>query len=153
MAKLIMNTNERSPFFSKLCEQSSLLGEKNDCTVKAIALVAGMEYEAAHSLLKQLGRKNKKGFNLSEALPAISEKTGVNFVEVNPREIIDTYPAHHVGLGSITTHHPARFHEVWKNGKKYLAFTSGHVAAIMDGKTHDWTEGRAMMVKKLYEVK
>lgn len=35
--------------------------EANDCTVRALANAKNIEYEAAHSLLKSLGRKDRKG--------------------------------------------------------------------------------------------
>lgn len=67
-------------------------------------------------------------------------------------EFIQHHPkAHHV-LKGLTTHHPERFNNVWKNGKRYLAFTRGHVAAIIDGTTVDWTKGRAMRIYSLYEI-
>ena len=153
MAKINRNDIQGSEQFKSLVSKSSEHGEFNDCTVKATALVGNVSYEQAHALLKSLGRKNRHGCHMIGMLESIGKDLSIEFVKVDPKTIIAKYPKGHCDvLKSVTTHHPARFNGVWKDGKSYLAFTRGHVAAIIDGKTHDWTEGRAKRVVRLYEV-
>lgn len=40
---------------------ASCEGERNDCTVRALANATGVHYEAAHALAKHFGRPNKRG--------------------------------------------------------------------------------------------
>ena len=66
--------------------------------------------------------------------------------------MIARYPGAHKALRNVTTHHPERFSDVWRDGKTYLMYTRGHVLAIVNGVNHDWTRGRAKRCKALYEV-
>ena len=141
-------TNE----YESLRSTAKSMGENNDCSVKAVALVCGVPYEQAHAVLKELGRKPGKGATLPtimRAVRALGKQTSI----VGRREFISKYPAGHRDvLKNITTHHPARFHDVWKDGKTYLAFTRGHVLAIIDGVNHDHTVGSAKRIKTLHWV-
>lgn len=47
--------------FTKLQEESRKFGERNDCTVKAFAIVTGMSYEASRREMARVGRKTRKG--------------------------------------------------------------------------------------------
>jgi hypothetical protein len=58
----------------------------------------------------------------------------------------------HSNLKGITSHHPARFPKVWKDGKRYLAYTSKHAFAIVDGVTQDWSARTALRVTGMFEI-
>lgn len=152
MAKINLNEVQRSQEFSKLCAKQQEIGEYNDCTVKAISLTCQISYEEAHALLKQLGRKDRHGFRLSCNLDKVATALGVQFVRKESANFIRQYPGCHKNLNNVTTYHPHRFNEVWKDGKTYLVFTRGHVLAVIDGKTHDWTDNKAKQVISIYEV-
>ena len=47
--------------FTKLQEESRKFGEKNDCTVKAFAIVTGMTYEDSRREMARVGRRTRKG--------------------------------------------------------------------------------------------
>lgn len=41
--------------YNALAQEASARGESNDCSVKALALVAGVSYAAAHAALAEAG--------------------------------------------------------------------------------------------------
>lgn len=129
---------------------SSSVGENNDCAVKALALVTGVDYLTAHSKLSDLGRKKgapTKNAHLRQAVKDL----GFTLKPVHRHQIISQYPGNHKNKKNITTHHPARFPAPWR-GKTFMAFTKGHVLAIVDGKVHDWTSLKSLYIISLYEV-
>lgn len=127
-------------------------GERNDCSVKAVALVCGVEYEKARATLQELGRKTGKGV-YHHTIHAAIKHLGKTSTRVDVRNFIDKYPtAHRKALKSITTHHPERFNSAWADGKTYIAHCSGHCLAIINGVNHDWTRGRAKRIITIYEV-
>lgn len=127
--------------------------EINDCAVRAVSLVTGVTYAAAHAKLAELGRKPKQGTPVFAIHKAINF-FGKTLVEVKPEEFIRQYTGNHRGLRSVTTHHTCRFPKVWKDGHTYLAYTirMGHVLAIVDGVTHDWTVSKAKRISRIYRV-
>ena len=146
-----IKTSIRTEEFIQLSQQASSMGEKNDCSVKAVALVAGVSYEQALVALAQEGRKNGKGAYTQPILRAV-ERCGKNHVRLPVDLIIKSYPKGHCDvLKNVTTHHPARFPAAWKSGT-FLMFTTRHVCAIIDGVNHDWTNGRAMRAMSVYRI-
>ena len=135
--------------FNKLANEAASHREKDDCAVKAIALVTGLEYKDALELAAQFGRKPRKGMQTLDIIAAI-ESIGFKLLQINSKTFIEQYKKS--GIKNVTTHHPERFNEVWKDGSKYLFFVKGHVAAVIDGVTHDWTQGKSKLVKKIYKV-
>src|SRR5690349_16641137 len=91
------------------------MGETNDCTVKAIALVTGIDYQTVQMTLELCGRKNRHG--ASEDIQAHCLKllgfTWTRWSYAKHREMIASYPKAHRRLQSITTHHPRRFAAQW----------------------------------------
>jgi len=148
MENIKMSAKEK---FHALKQTSASFKEKNDCSVIAIALVCGVEYEVAHDAMAEFNRKNGKGASTGAIIKAV-EKLGFKAIPHKPKDFINNYPTAHRVLKCVTTHHPERFHLQWHNGKNYLFFMTSHVAAVIDGKTCDWTEGRSKRVWSLYEV-
>lgn len=135
--------------FNDLCNASAGVGEKNDCSVKAIAAVTGISYEEAIALAAKFGRKARHGMQT----PAINEaiiSIGFKVTKVDPKTFISRY--NRKNIKNVSTFHPERFPEVWKDGKTYLFYVKGHVAAIIDGVNHDWTEGKSKHAKHIYLV-
>lgn len=125
--------------------------DRNDCAVIAIAAATGLSYEAAHSLAKAAGRKNGRGIRQAQTMAALAA-AGKTTVELEPLDFIKKYPRPHQILKSVTTHHPDRFPDVWKDGNTYLLFTRGHVLAVVNGVNCDWTRGRAKRIRWIYRV-
>ena len=116
--------------------------EANDCTVKAIALACGVEYEEAHTALKTFGRKHGCGTSIS-IMKKTARMLGFEMKYIDQDLFIQQYPGCHKNLKSVTTHHPERFNKVWKDGHNYILSCTSHVAAVIDGENCDWTKGRA----------
>lgn len=142
----------RTEQFDALCNSTVAHGEKNDCSVKAVALVCGVSYETAHAAMAAQGRKQGRGASTTSIELAVIA-LGKQVELVNPKHVIAQYPGVHKNLKNVTTHHPARFPSVWKNGGTYLAYIRGHVLAIVDGVVHDWTAGKSKQIYRIREVR
>lgn len=141
-----------TPEYVALTKEQQLYREDNDCTVKALALTTGISYAEAHKLLASLGRVNGKGFSSFLTREAVAH-TGKRIRQVKViEEIVHQYPGKHKNKLRATTHQPARFPGAWKNGKTYMAFTKGHVLAIVDGVVHDWTSEKSFYILNMWEV-
>lgn len=149
MAKIAKQ--ERTAEFNELVSASKSMNENNDCSVKAVSIVCNVDYQVAHEALANNGRKNRRGAYTHDILKSVKD-LGYKFERVNQADIIRSYPKAHQILKSITTHHPKRFNKVWADGETYLFFTSGHVAAVVDGTTHDWSIGRALRCTSIYKI-
>ena len=121
--------------------------------MKAVALVTGEAYEKVRTLMAELGRKNGRGTNIAITKEALA-MLGKTNERVSALDFISKYPAGHRDiLKNVTSYHPARFPEAWKDGKRYLMFTSGHVLAVVDGVAHDWTASKAKRARFIWEIK
>lgn len=137
--------------FTEMHKISKALGERNDCAVKAVAFAASVPYQEAHRVLQELGRKNR-GRTYNHLIYDALRILGKQWRRVPPSSIIKQYPGRHKNKVYLTTHHPARFRQVWKNGRTYLAFIRGHVLCIRDGEVLDWTVGRSFRIVDLVEI-
>ena len=52
-----------SKLFKKMSKASDKWGESNDCTVKAVAIATGVNYETAHGKCALRGRSYRKGLS------------------------------------------------------------------------------------------
>lgn len=135
-------------------EAASLeFGETNDCAVIAVAIACGVPYAKALETLRSIGRKPRRGASdtkIVQALRLLGKRTMV----MDKISIIRShYPGiHGKVLKSITTHHPARFPKVWKDGNTYLFHTTNHVLTVINGVTQDWSADRAMRVVRVVKV-
>jgi hypothetical protein len=111
--------------FDTLAERSVYLNEKDDCAVKAFAIIAGLTYDEAHDLLGRHGRLSRQATKDSVLVEALRH-CGVELHRYDgpvpktvkkAREKLD--PAH-----------------------DYLIWTAKHVLPYMDGQVHDWTADR-----------
>ncbi len=130
---------------------AGLSDERNDCTVKALALATGISYQEAHSDLAARGRKHGKGLNNWDLRQAIKAR-GFGLIHLSPYLFIDRYPKSHQILQNITTHHPERFNRVWCDGHTYMFSCRGHVLIVRDGENLDWTKGTAKRVLRIYRI-
>lgn len=142
---------QKSDEYLTLRLEASTENEANDCAVKAIALTCGVTYKTAREVLKEQGRKDRKG-TYRHQLAAAVKALGHNATSVSVDNFIKKYPGRHINLKHVTTHHPDRFHEVWEDGNSHLFFTHGHVLAVVNGVNHDHTRGHAMRVTTILKV-
>lgn len=137
--------------FDQMHNTSWKLGEHNDCSVKAVAIVCSVEYSVAHAMLKKHGRVDGKGAWPNQIRAAINE-LGFKLVSVSISDIIKQYPGAHKNLKSVTTHHPERFAKVWSGMGNCIIYSYAHVSAFKDGQLHDWAVGKAMRATGIHLV-
>jgi hypothetical protein len=138
--------------FIELEKASEKAGEAKDCTVKAVALVAGVSYEMAHAALTAHGRLKKTGTKIPVTKAAL-KMLGFRVVSYDKRKIIRKFPKHHSNLKFITSHSPRRFPKAFEDTPKVmLAFTTDHAFAIIDHTNIDWSVNRKLRIQTLYEV-
>lgn len=144
---------DHTPLYKELRKASEDAGDKNFCSVTALAAVTGRPVEQVRSVLEDLGRKPGKGAYTGTILRALEELGGEVLRRcIPPEEFINKYPQSHRVLKNVTTHHPARFPKAWQDGRRYLIFTAGHVVGVVNGEVHDWSSNRALRATSIYEV-
>lgn len=149
MAKIIKQ--ERTELYGLMQQSANALNENADCAVKAVAAACGIAYSEAHEALKAAGRKDRCGTPTAMILDTVV-KLGFHWRRVDSFDFINRYPGGIKNFKHVTTHHPARFPKVWKDGATYLMFTRGHVLTIIDGQVHDWTINNAKRATKIYRI-
>lgn len=152
MSKIKSSDKQKPEGYLRFSQDRARLNETNDCTVVATAAVCGISYEEAHAACAKFGRKARKGMRRAQYLEAI-KSLGFEVEAMSLRDIIAKYPGTHKNLKSITTHHPARFNNVWRDGGRYLLNSNGHVSACINGELHDWAVGRMKRVISVYRVR
>jgi hypothetical protein len=58
------------------------LGERGDCTVRAVVWVTGKDYATVHDCCKRHGREDGKGFYWHKHIHSIGEELGVKFTHI-----------------------------------------------------------------------
>lgn len=141
--------------FVNLKSEAGKIGERNDCSVKAISIACEVPYAEVHALLKDLGRKDRA------ATPIILSRMAVKVLGFKIREwsfierqgMIETYPSQHNNLHSITTHHPRRFPQAWGDCHPNMIWvTPNHMLAVKGGVVQDWSINRALRVRQIWEI-
>jgi len=144
-------TDSRSKYLS-LSLEAAKHNEGNDCTVRALSLACDISYDKAHEIYKSLGRKNRCGAPRFMTFEAIT-KAGKNFEKINIKEfILSKYPKCRHSLKTVTTKHPSVYKKIWQDGNNYLMFVRGHVLAIVNGETLDWSETRSLRANCLLKI-
>lgn len=99
--------------------------QKNDCTVRALAIARNLPYDEAYDVLKDAGRKSSRGFDF------------VKWIETQPWATKIAFPAVK-GQRRMT---PAQFCRDFPKGTFILRVTK-HVFVVKDGVIHDAFENR-----------
>jgi hypothetical protein len=124
----------QNELYQGLKSEARKLGEKNDCGVKALAVITGLPYETCHQTLKSFGRKDRSGtfhFQMNKAL---------DFLGFTIKKVECPYK----GLRSLGRDLP-------ETGSFLISATS-HYAGVSDGKIHDWSEGRCLRIQGFYQI-
>jgi hypothetical protein len=101
--------------------------EKNDCTVRALAIATGTSYLKAYMLLCQAGRKHNRGFVIEKLLKKNCSYLGHCFFKLPFRKPIT--------IQKFITKHPT--------GTFYIKIR-GHVFVIKEGTVYDMIEPKPM---------
>lgn len=98
-------------------------GQYHDCTVRALAIVTGMDYDLVYDILAKAGRKPCQGFEVERWIRRHKGLVlGGRFVEsklVRPRALT-----------------PITFNFLYPQGR-YLVSTTNHTWAVLDGVHYD----------------
>jgi hypothetical protein len=114
--------------------------ESRDCTVRGLAVVAGISYDKAHSACRTFGRKHRSGLNdlgIKSAAEHIAKQHSLKVEEI-ARPVDSTYK-----FGNVTTNHGTLAQVIKKYSKgRYLITSHNHAMTIIDGVLHDaWHVG------------
>lgn len=126
------------PTFNDCLTESKQIGERNDCTVKAIAIAGGFPYLQVHEVLALNGRYRGHGCPRS-VWEASMTQLGLTWTETRPRQPSGS----RYTMKTIARAFPRGRHIVQVNG---------HVAALVDGKVEDWTDGRQYRVHRVLSI-
>lgn len=107
--------------------------ETNDCTVKALVATTKRSYEECHSVLKSLGRKDRKGLHLYRFIRDAAELLGHNIEELEFK-------------GSVK-----RFAKEFSNGN-FIITVRGHAIPIVDGVIVDLSFPQKRHVLFVWEI-
>ena len=139
-----------NPLYEELAGCTRGYGERNDCTVKALAVAARIPYEEAHKTLRGYGRRNGRGFYHHFIVKDLKERG----FKVEPVDIDSFMRKNYYvqGRKNITMYHFTRFQSVFGN-RRFLVKVRGHVATY-DGSNGliDWSANRSLRVMALYEI-
>ena len=99
--------------------------QSNDCSVRAVALTCGLEYDAAYDLLADAGRRCARGFDIVTWLNAQPWAEHLSFQAVKGQRRMN----------------PATFCERYTDDH-YIIRTAKHVSAVINGILYDAHEMR-----------
>jgi len=120
-------------------KQQRRMGECNDCSVIAVSIAGRVPYNVAHKALKHEGRKDGCGAYMYQTLNALSSM-GCKFYEMSHGKQPN-------GSRWTATSIGRKFPRGY-----YLVSMRGHIAAMVNGKVEDWTEGRRNIVLSVFKV-
>lgn len=126
--------------FTELINESRKVGETNDCTVKALAIVTNLSYQKSREILQQKGRRYRKGL--------VSSVRDYNPTLLKTIQELG-FSVKRVKCNSKTVRTLER--NVKSNGT-FLVFTNSHVLAMKDKEVMDWTKGRCHRVLTVWKI-
>lgn len=130
---------------ARLSRAAEAIGETNDCTVKALAVVTGASYDAAHEALRVAGRVYCEGASY-EAQRAALRTLNHRVLRVwTPKRLL-------LELGSKRRQLLTTLDLAGADLPPLLVHMNGHVAAFQDGIVHDWTNDRKAPILEAWEV-
>lgn len=147
----IKSTNYTNTYAS-VARSASEAMDSNCCAPVAISIVADKPYEEIQAMFEEEGRKKGKATYV-EVTKRVLVRLSIELKKVDLSDVIASYPKPHCDvLKNVTTHHGRRFPGTFDPSKRYLAWTAGHVLAIVAGEVHDWSINRSLRIYKLDEV-
>jgi hypothetical protein len=106
--------------FNDACSPNT---ERNDCTVRTLAITTKTPYLRAFAILSNAGRKRNRGFHIQNFLKANKRVCGHFFKKLSFRNPVT--------VNKFVQRYPAG---------TYYVLIRGHVFAIMHGTVHDMIE-------------
>ena len=102
--------------------------ERGCCGVIAVAIYCNVSFGQARAALERAGRKHGHGTTVSQLVSAVKELDGVELV-LDKRTPTDKFTVNGAP-------------EALSDTRRAMLLTRGHVAAMIDGVVHDYTQGR-----------
>jgi hypothetical protein len=125
------------PLFSIINDYAQKNGHKNFCTDAAITIASGVDFNRVHETQRKLGlRKSKTSSGSWEYFKTL------NFLGFDTKRI-------RVPVGAKTNR--TLVGKLPKN-KSFIVEYKGHVAAYVNGRIEDWSDGRCNRVRSIIEV-
>ena len=111
--------------------------ENNDCVVRALANAANLDYDAAHKLCREAGRKDGRG---------MLQKVWVPLFEGVLNMQHSAYLSDFKTIKSLSR-------KLAQRGGTYLVLVKRHVAVYRDGEWLDWIDStRSHRVQKVWVI-
>jgi len=127
----------RAETMAEVWAASGKARENNDCTVKALAIVTELDYSTVHAAFAKAGRKPRKGANRAISAKA-AKLLGFHMEQVD---------SHISARTAITIER-----EPSLQSGRYVIGMTRHLAAMIDGKLVDWSEGRRKKINAVYAL-
>ena len=125
----------------KIKAASKSHNERNDCSVKAVAILCNATYDEAHAALKAAGRKDRKGAGFDQIMKAV-RSLGC-YVEYDDELNHRGRNMHRITVNRVGAALPKG---------RWLVYSNGHVLAVKNGEVLDWTKGRRHQARLAWEV-
>jgi hypothetical protein len=133
------NTRGKPMDFDALQSKAASMGETDDCSVKAWAVVTGDDYDTSHYIVEDLAKRPRRGGPQWRAYLEAFRAMGyrLTLVEYASKTVVT------LGREFAT-----------RRDAQYLVATGGggHVFGIRDGRVVDWTEGRRHRIAAVWRV-
>lgn len=126
--------------------RNTLRDVKHDCTVKATALLVGVDYDVAWNAYAEAGRKVGRG-TPDHITEQVFARFGFRLVSV--RADLEARMAEfkpNFKFKQLSTYHPRRFPELWETVPPLLIHVRKHHAAFKDGAVIDWSAPKAKRI-------
>ena len=140
-----MKTNR----YKELKAYAEAMGDKNYCSVVAVAVILDLDYKKAYRLCAKYGRKHGKGMCTYDIL-ALVRDNGANAQSVDRAKVLATVDRPNYRVKTLTTNN-FKMSKYYNKGR-YLVFVNGHVAAVRNGVTHDWSANKAKKIQLLFTM-
>jgi len=117
--------------YGKEGQDSSLREEEHgDCTVRSLMNSMNVSYNYAHEILRLAGRKNGKGFYMTEFLHKCMDGNSLVGYYLKEMHFQNWYPGAKMTI--------RKFVEKYNKGR-FIVIRKGHAFAVIDGVIHDST--------------
>lgn len=138
--------------YSVFWQEANSIGDKNFCGPVAVAALTGLPITEVIVRFEKKGRKlGSPTYN--STIVEVAQEAGLKLTEIQPSDLISTYPKPHcTALSHVTTHHPRRFPASFPVGKRYMIFSSRHVSVVIDGVLVDWAVNNSLRATAIFEV-
>ena len=131
-----MQTSKNAPFlYNMVALESKRINESQDCAVGAIAIACGKDYTEVHTDLGILGRRHRKATRIDQIWNVASK-----YGEI--KDVTAQYP--YVRTAISAKRLPVE--------KSFIVLTTDHAFAVVEGEVQDWSNGRRLRVKRIWEV-